>query len=195
MKKLGFLAVILLILPILIVGCTNQIDLGKTFCNEESDCVAEQCCHPTSAVNKNFAPDCRGLSCSEVCLGPLDCGTGEIKCINSICTIKPSNVIINPENPPIEPKCGDNTCDLNEKQYGSCPKDCGGVARITKKQCEISGGNWNDCGSPCLGVTTHYCIQVCSAQCECGGAADWKCPYGFTCRLTGNYIDELGVCV
>jgi hypothetical protein len=193
MKKVGILAIILLILPIFIIGCTNKIDIGRNFCNKDSDCVAEQCCHPIYAINKIFAPDCRKISCSEICQGPLDCGVGEIKCINSICTIKPS--IIYPEKNLTEPKCGDNTCDLNEKQSNSCPKDCGGVAGITKRQCEQSNGYWNDCGSPCLGITTHYCIKACIAQCECGGQPGWTCPYSFTCRLTGNYQNELGVCV
>ncbi len=193
MKKVGVLAIILLFLPIFIIGCTNQIDIGRTFCNKDSDCIPEQCCHPNSVTNKNFAPNCQGISCSEICQGPLDCGAGEIKCINSICTIKPS-IIVTPEKP-TEPKCGDNTCDLNEKQNNTCPKDCGGFSGITKRQCEQAGGHWNDCGSPCLGVTTHYCIQVCSTQCECGGPNNWMCPYDFTCRLTGNYQNELGVCI
>jgi hypothetical protein len=193
MKKVGVLIIILLILTIFIIGCTNKIDIGRTFCNKDSDCVAAQCCHPISAINRAFAPDCKGISCSQVCEGPFDCGAGEIKCVDSICIIQPSK-IINPEKP-IEQKCGDNTCDLNEKQFTSCPKDCGGFSGITKKQCEQFNGHWNDCGSPCLGVTTHYCIKVCSAQCECGSKEKWTCPYGFTCRLTGNNLDELGVCV
>ena len=57
------------------------------FCNSDSDCVPAQCCHPTSAVNKNFAPNCKGLACTLDCrAGTIDCGNGEIKCIDSKCT-------------------------------------------------------------------------------------------------------------
>jgi hypothetical protein len=99
-------------------------------------------------------------------------------------------------NLPEEPKksvCGDNICDISEKE--SCAKDCGGVAGITKQQCEQAGGKWNDCGSACAGTGAEICIQVCSPQCECGGLAGFTCPKGFKCRLSGKIADEIGVCI
>jgi len=70
-----------------------------------------------------------------------------------------------------------------------------GFDGITPEQCEQSGGNWNECGSPCAGTDAEMCIQVCQAQCECGGIAGFSCPEGYKCRLTGKISDEMGVCV
>ena len=65
----------------------------------------------------------------------------------------------------------------------------------TMLQCEKSGGFWNECGSPCAGTGAEICIQVCRAQCECGGEQEFKCPEGYRCRLGGKIKDEIGVCV
>jgi len=92
-----------------------------------------------------------------------------------------------------EPFCGDNTCQENENE--NCAADCGGFGGMTKIKCANAGGNWNDCGSPCAGTGAEFCIQVCSPQCECGGIAGFKCPEGYTCRLSGKIADELGVCL
>lgn len=55
-------------------------------CTLDSDCVAAQCCHPTSAVNKKYAPDCNDVACTMECSPKtLDCGQGEIKCLEGIC--------------------------------------------------------------------------------------------------------------
>ena len=66
---------------------------------------------------------------------------------------------------------------------------------ITQEQCKQSGGNWNECGSPCAGTNAEVCIQVCETQCQCGGIAGFKCPEGYKCRLSGKIADEMGVCV
>lgn len=55
-------------------------------CQSDSDCVAEQCCHPTSCINKEYKPDCSGIVCTEICeIGTIDCGQGSCKCINNQC--------------------------------------------------------------------------------------------------------------
>lgn len=92
-----------------------------------------------------------------------------------------------------EPFCGDDICQDNEKENG-CAADCGGFEGITKLQCINAGGSWNDCGSPCAGTDAEFCIQVCQAQCECGGISG-NCPAGYKCRLTGKIADEIGVCI
>ena len=92
-----------------------------------------------------------------------------------------------------EPFCGDDICQADENQ--SCQADCGGFQGISKLECTQSKGSWNDCGSPCAGTSSEFCIQVCSPQCECGGIAGFKCPAGYKCRLTGKIPDEIGVCV
>lgn len=83
------------------------------------------------------------------------------------------------EVPTKEPKNGEKT----------------GLEGITKEQCKQSGGNWNECGSPCAGTGAEICIQVCQAQCECGGIAGFNCPNGFKCRLSGKIADEMGACI
>lgn len=98
------------------------------------------------------------------------------------------------EMPVKEPFCGDNVCQANEQESG-CDADCGGLDGITKKQCSDANGNWNDCGSPCAGTGSGICIQMCQAQCECGGIAGFGCPDGFKCRLSGKIADEMGACV
>ena len=69
------------------------------------------------------------------------------------------------------------------------------VRAITPEQCEEAGGHWNECGSPCAGTDADFCIEICSAQCECGGIAGFACPQDFKCRLTGKIADEIGVCI
>lgn len=66
---------------------------------------------------------------------------------------------------------------------------------ITEEGCEAAGGKWNECGSPCAGTDAEVCVQMCSAQCECGGIAWFTCPEGYKCRLSGKVADEIGVCV
>ena len=65
----------------------NQTDLvNEVYCNNDLDCVPASCCHPNSCVNKDFAPKCSGLVCSQVCApGSLDCGQGSCLCINNKC--------------------------------------------------------------------------------------------------------------
>jgi hypothetical protein len=87
MKLFNFLMIIMLIL---LVGCdkdnTNPSNLEKLSCTSDSDCVAASCCHPDSCVNKDNAPDCMGLICSQECVkGTMDCGKGSCKCTNNKC--------------------------------------------------------------------------------------------------------------
>jgi hypothetical protein len=53
-------------------------------CTTDSDCVPEQCCHPTSCINSAYKGVCTVL-CTNVCQGPIDCGTGHCSCINGRC--------------------------------------------------------------------------------------------------------------
>jgi len=66
---------------------------------------------------------------------------------------------------------------------------------MSKDLCESAKGNWNECSSPCLGTGSDTCIQVCVAQCECGGIAGFECPDEYNCRLSGKIADEMGACV
>jgi len=56
-------------------------------CQIDSDCVPASCCHPESCVTLDNAPDCSGMFCSQVCLGPLDCGAGNCGCVKGKCEV------------------------------------------------------------------------------------------------------------
>jgi hypothetical protein len=67
---------------------SNPITIDNMTCAVDSDCAPAQCCHATSVVNKNFAPDCANIFCTMECRsGTIDCDNGEIKCVNSECTV------------------------------------------------------------------------------------------------------------
>jgi len=57
-------------------------------CSVDDDCVAATCCHASEAVNVNYAPNCGGVFCTQECVpGTLDCGQGEINCVDGRCTV------------------------------------------------------------------------------------------------------------
>jgi len=66
---------------------------------------------------------------------------------------------------------------------------------ISQKSCSESGGHWNECGSPCAGTGSDFCIESCEEMCECGGIAGFNCPNGYTCLLSGKIADEMGKCI
>lgn len=79
---------LLVVLLLFAVSCTPaepSVPAEKQ-CQTDDDCVPSACCHPAEAVNKAYAPDCRGILCSMECApGTLDCGQGEVKCIKKEC--------------------------------------------------------------------------------------------------------------
>ena len=89
---------------------------------------------------------------------------------------------------------GCETVEEPEEGPAEDPKEVG-FAGITEQQCEQANGYWNECGSPCAGTDSDFCIQVCQVQCECSGIAGFGCPEGFNCRLSGKIADEMGVCI
>jgi hypothetical protein len=60
-------------------------------CKTDSDCVPEQCCHPTACINKEGKRPCTMLNgnalCTEVCEGPIDCGAGSCGCVSGKCAV------------------------------------------------------------------------------------------------------------
>jgi len=57
-------------------------------CSTDRDCVPDACCHAAGTINKENAPDCSGMLCTMECApDTLDCGQGEMKCINSGCQV------------------------------------------------------------------------------------------------------------
>jgi hypothetical protein len=69
------------------------------------------------------------------------------------------------------------------------------IGEITSESCADNGGHWNECGSPCAGTGSDFCIEICEPICECGGIAGFGCPKGYTCQLSGKIVDEMGKCI
>lgn len=73
-------------LVLFLVSCTTAPP-SQVYCASDADCVPAECCHATSAVNKENAPDCSAVFCTMDCQpGTLDCGQGEVKCMDGKCT-------------------------------------------------------------------------------------------------------------
>ena len=82
MKKINL--IISLLVVMFLVSCTPS----ELECRQDSDCVANKCCHSDGAVNKAYAPDCEGILCSANCEdGTLDCGQGKIACVQNTCKV------------------------------------------------------------------------------------------------------------
>ncbi|MFH0868645.1 MAG: hypothetical protein V1839_00280 [archaeon] len=90
MRRLFGFAVIaaVVIFAVIFVSLLTPVEkpTNSESCTSDSDCAAAQCCHPTSAVNKAYAPDCNDVACTMECSpGTLDCGQGDIKCLEGKC--------------------------------------------------------------------------------------------------------------
>lgn len=58
----------------------------ENYCNADSDCVPDTCCHAKGCVTSNMAPNCRGIMCTLNCEPEtLDCG-GSCKCVDNRCS-------------------------------------------------------------------------------------------------------------
>src|SRR3989344_741492 len=54
------------------------IDIGTNgSCSSNNDCIPASCCHATTCTNKEKAPICDRILCTQQCVpGTLDCGQG-----------------------------------------------------------------------------------------------------------------------
>ncbi len=69
-----------------LLSCTFQEVPGEKKCRSDGDCVPASCCHANDSVNVKFAPDCSEMFCTLECAPEtLDCGQGEIKCVEGQC--------------------------------------------------------------------------------------------------------------
>lgn len=67
----------------------DKTSVTEKECEKDEDCIASSCCHAESCIEKDKAPICDKIFCSQVCSGPLDCGTGHCGCVNGKCGIIP----------------------------------------------------------------------------------------------------------
>jgi len=85
LQKTKIMIIGLLFLTLLLASCTTP---ATSQCTTDNDCVPTSCCHASSAVNRESAPDCRGVLCTMECKpGTLDCGQGTIRCQEGACTV------------------------------------------------------------------------------------------------------------
>jgi glucose/arabinose dehydrogenase/plastocyanin len=70
-------------------------------CTTDDDCVPEQCCHPTSCINRASKGVCT-LLCTNVCEGPIDCGAGHCSCVNGKCSVTPGPAVTGTPAPGVD---------------------------------------------------------------------------------------------
>ncbi|MCK5474741.1 MAG: hypothetical protein KAI53_05025 [Candidatus Aenigmarchaeota archaeon] len=82
---------IFILAVLFISGCVAEDSNNgalTSHCSTDSDCVAATCCHASSCVIKDMAPDCSGVMCTEECRpGTMDCGEGHCGCIENNCVV------------------------------------------------------------------------------------------------------------
>jgi len=83
-----YFLIVFLLISLLLLGCVPT----EKKCTLDSDCVAATCCHATAAVNKQNAPNCKGILCTAECKsGTLDCGQATLKCVKKECSVVSSS--------------------------------------------------------------------------------------------------------
>ncbi len=85
MAVLGLMIILISFVFLSEVGMLNTLEKG---CLTSNDCVPATCCHATSCIPRNQAPDCTDVFCTEVCEpGTMDCGQGHCECIEGSCKV------------------------------------------------------------------------------------------------------------
>jgi hypothetical protein len=81
-----FVLITVLIALALIAGCAQNPGVNTSgACSQDSDCVPNECCHPTSCILTKDKRPCN-LLCTQNCQpDTMDCGQGSCKCLNSRC--------------------------------------------------------------------------------------------------------------
>ncbi|MBU2523457.1 MAG: preprotein translocase subunit SecG [Nanoarchaeota archaeon] len=93
MKKMNMHWIFRIILAIALIAVVLSMipkssDLSGKECKIDADCVKASCCHPTSCVAKESAPNCDNNLCSQECVpNTLDCGQGSCVCNQGTCGV------------------------------------------------------------------------------------------------------------
>lgn len=79
----------MLISFVLVSACTKTPEVPQNkYCVQDGDCLPATCCHAADAVNSMYEPDCGDVLCSQECQPEtLDCGQGEVRCVNNECSV------------------------------------------------------------------------------------------------------------
>ena len=126
-------------------GCLYNVTIGNsrngsnnTACTADSDCVPEQCCHPTTCINKDAKTPCN-LLCTQVCQGPIDCGAGTCACISGKCVVKNSKYCETDADCACGTDIDTGACAVGNKKYidakKQCPDFCSGIAGNLNIRC------------------------------------------------------------
>ncbi len=71
------------------LGVVQPVSEEDLKCETDTDCVAAECCHAKTCVNKTAAPNCEGFMCTMDCRGgTMDCGGGKCVCQDGKCSAK-----------------------------------------------------------------------------------------------------------
>ena len=80
-----FVLILIVIALIVVLLFYTRKENNEKYCRMNEDCVPAQCCHPIDCVNIENKPNCKGIMCTMVCQGPMDCGQGHCACVNNEC--------------------------------------------------------------------------------------------------------------
>ncbi|MBI5332299.1 MAG: hypothetical protein HZB65_01890 [Candidatus Aenigmarchaeota archaeon] len=86
-----YLLIVLMIIAILVIsGCVGQSDkIGNLSDNQTAkECAPAQCCHSTSCVLKEQAPDCSQFACTQ------ECAPGTMDCVQGYCEFSGNKCIV-----------------------------------------------------------------------------------------------------
>ena len=87
MMKIRYFLLVMIVVLFLVSCATNEVPENK-LCSSDSDCVPASYCHANESVNSKFAPKCEGMLCTMECVPEtLDCGQGEVKCVEKECKV------------------------------------------------------------------------------------------------------------
>ena len=107
-------------------------------CSGDSDCVPEQCCHPTACMNKAGKKPCNVL-CTQVCEGPIDCGAGTCACVGGVCSVASAQYCKSDNDCACGTDRESGECAYGNKDYidekKQCPDFCGGIAGNLEVKC------------------------------------------------------------